>query len=67
MAKDKVAKAGAVVLPKDAVKRADLGSSFAEYDLVRKNVDLFCRNVGHSSGYERRGIEGDFCWQARNR
>lgn len=38
----KVAKGTVVVqLPKDAVKRADLGHSFAEYDLVRNDPQMF--------------------------
>jgi Cdc6-like AAA superfamily ATPase len=41
MSKENLTKATAFALPKDALKRADLGSSFAEYDLVRKNPDLF--------------------------
>lgn len=41
MSKEKATKLASFALPKDALKKADLGSSFAEYDLVRKNPDLF--------------------------
>jgi hypothetical protein len=34
-------KGPAFVLPKDALKKADLGASFAEYDLIRNHPELF--------------------------